>query len=475
TVRYNEWRNKRGIEIGAASYFLEVKRRNKKWILTLYDMFRADVLAKIKLKDIEDLRNLRKNKIASILEEEFNDSVNYLLEQVVAKIHENEKMFLKKEDIYRNQPYPISKFDEEIETKIDEEVKKILETDNQLEALKPYLDVLIVGEEKNKQAALVLLLGSKYKKNEYKQILVFKGTEGGGKTTLASTLVDFFKTKEVGRFTEHALEYSNLEDYEVLYIKELGFMDEEKQGVTPIKFLSCDDKGFIVEYTIKDEKGRFRTEQSHIPAITTVSTTTRLILDSQFERRAWLFNVDESEEQTTRVKKWKALMRRQKDEVKLGLRKVTDYEFCLEVVKRFISQVKPIDIVIPFPETLAETLTSKVLRTRGDIDKIFSFVELYALLNVKRLWKLKDGVYAVTPEVGIEALRLLEEPLANMLGGGDKRIGPLLKVMKELGLKESDEINKDIRETIAVKLSKSEETIRIYLNFLEKKGFLSSD
>jgi hypothetical protein len=154
-----------------------------------------------------------------------------------------------------------------------------------------------------------------------------KGTEGGGKTTIASTLTGFFKTKTVGRFTEHALEYSDIKGYEVLYIKELGSMDMDKQGVASIKFLSADDKGFIVEYTIRDEEGRFRTEQRRIPAITTVSTTTRLSLDSQFERRAWLFNVDESPAQTERVLKWKAWIGQQKDEIKLGLRKITDYDF----------------------------------------------------------------------------------------------------------------------------------------------------
>jgi len=62
-----------------------------------------------------------------------------------------------------------------------------------------------------------------------------------------------------------------------------------------------------------------------------------------------------------------------------------------------------------------------------------------------------------------------------MLHGGDERIKPLIKAMKELGLEKGSDIDKNIRETIAVKLGKSEETIRLYLNRLEKNGFLSSD
>jgi energy-coupling factor transporter ATP-binding protein EcfA2 len=91
-----------------------------------------------------------------------------------------------------------------------------------LQALKPHLDVVIVGEDDNKQAIYTLLIGSKFADLDKKQIIILKGTEGGGKTTIASTLTGFFKTKTVGRFTEHALEYSDIKGYEVLYIKELG-------------------------------------------------------------------------------------------------------------------------------------------------------------------------------------------------------------------------------------------------------------
>ena len=385
-------------------------------------------------------------------------------------------------------------FDEEIEKAIEEEVKRICEMDNQLEGLKPHLDVVVVGEDDNKKAILVLEAGSKFKELDKKQIIILKGMEGGGKTTLASNLTAPFKTKTVGRFTEHALEYSDLKGYEVLYIKELGSMDMDKQGVASIKFLSCDDGGFVVEYTVRDDAGRFRTEQKRIPAMTVISTTTRLLLDSQFERRAWLFNVDESEQQTERIKKWKAWIGQQKDEVKLGIRKITDYDFSREVLKRFIRRLQPQKIIIPFRETLAEALTSKVLRVRGDIDKLYTFIELYGLFNLKRLMKIKENVYAVTPEIAVEALNIILKPLANMLGGADERVKPLINALKEVQTvkDEYDEegrkrevletyvhagavIDKTVREQLAVKLGKSEKTVRAYLNYLEEKGFLSSD
>jgi energy-coupling factor transporter ATP-binding protein EcfA2 len=384
--------------------------------------------------------------------------------------------------------------DAEVEARIEAEMERIIEVENILEALKPHLDVVVVGEDENKKAILILLSGSKFEEVEKKQILLLKGTEGGGKTTLASTLTGFFKTKEVGRFSEHALEYSDLKGYEVLYIKELGSMDMDKQGVASIKFLSADDKGFIVEYTVKDENGRFRTEQKRIPAITTISTTTRLVLDSQFERRAWLFNVDEGEEQTERIKKWKAWLGRQRDEVKLGIRKITDYDFSKEVIRRVVSNLKPQKIVIPFRETLTEVLGSKNLRVRGDVDKLYTFIELYGLFNLKRLQKLTEDVYALTPEVAIEALKTIEKPLTNMLGKMDERVKPMLEALKEIpGVEERQtdegetceepirydvkgaEIDKKVREQIAIRLGKSERTVRELLNYLEACGYASSD
>jgi energy-coupling factor transporter ATP-binding protein EcfA2 len=414
------------------------------------------------------------------------------LERKVAALAFRAHMMQKGED-EDNTEQPLT-LDAEVEARIEAEMERIIEVENILEALKPHLDVVVVGEDENKKAILILLSGSKFEEVEKKQILLLKGTEGGGKTTLASTLTGFFKTKEVGRFSEHALEYSDLKGYEVLYIKELGSMDMDKQGVASIKFLSADDKGFIVEYTVKDEDGRFRTEQKRIPAITTVSTTTRLVLDSQFERRAWLFNVDEGEEQTERIKKWKAWLGKQKDEVKLGIRKITDYDFSKEVIRRVVSNLKPQKIVIPFRETLTEVLGSKNLRVRGDVDKLYTFIELYGLFNLKRLQKLTEDVYALTPEVAIEALKTIEKPLTNMLGKMDERVKPMLEALKEIfGVEERQtdegetceepirydvkgaEIDKKVREQIAVRLGKSERTVRELLNYLEACGYVSSD
>jgi hypothetical protein len=416
------------------------------------------------------------------------------LDRIAAKIYAERKTAQNK--TAKEEENEAKVFDPEVEAEIQSELAKVLEAENQVEALKPHLDRVLVGEDESKIPIFVLLLGSKYQEAEFKQIVLIKATEGSGKSTLIRNLAEGYKVKDVGRFSAHALDYTNLEGYEILSLKELGSMDMEKQGVSTIKFLSSDDRGYNVEVTVRDEDtGKFKTESYRIPCITVISTTTRLILDSQFERRAWIFSMDETPQQTERVARWKAEVEREKAEVLLGRRKITSLNFSQEVIRRFVAQIKPIKIVIPFPYTLSELLGYDVLRIRGDIDKLYVFVKFYATLNMRRLTKLKEDVYAVTPQVCMEALQIAEKPLVGMLSKMDERTHAILSVLKEIkdveyrtgedgdqhveeliryDVKDS-QIDKKVREQIAVKVGKSEQTIRKFFSSLENSGYVSGD
>lgn len=391
-------------------------------------------------------------------------------------------------------------FEADVEQQIEEEVNRIKEAENQLKALGPHLDRLTVGEENTKKAIAILNLSGKSPDPKTKQILLLKAEPGSGKSQLMQKLTQGYKVKDVGRFSAHALDYANLEGFEILRLKELGSMDEEKQGVSTVKFLSSDDQGYTVEITAKNEEtGRFTTEQYKIPPITTISSTTRLVLDAQFERRAWLFGMDETPEQTARISVWKAETEAQNSEKILGLRKITDYEFSSEVYKRFIERFQFKTVIIPFPSSLLNLLGHEVLRIRGDMDKLLNFVKLYGQLNLKRLRLIRGDVYAISPEVAVEAVNIIIEPLTGMLGRIDKRTRQVFDALKSIvDLKEVQQpsdskekplideveirydrknatIDKRIREKIAVKLGKSETTIRRFFTDLENSGYVSSD
>jgi hypothetical protein len=393
-------------------------------------------------------------------------------------------------------------FDAETEKRIETEVKRVLESDNQLQALEPHLDALIVEEKNNKRTILVLLSGSKYESPDKLAIIILKGESRGGKSHLANLTLTGFFYKKTGRFTQHGLDYSELEPYEVIYVQELGELDEQKYGLSTLRFLSSDDQGYTVEYPVRDERtGMIRNEVRRIPPKTVISTTTRISIEHQFENRSWTLSIDESKETTRKVLVWKAEKKRQEDEKLIGRRKITDYEYSKEVLKRFTKKIKSHRIIIPFRKTITKIFKSESsLRIRGDIDKVYNFIELYGNFNLKRLQRLEingEEIYAVTPEVAVEALEIIKGIISQMIAGIEPRTKEVLEALNETQViagftdprftkeaptriefhpnKMGNKIDKSEREQIARLIGKSEDTVRVRLNALCKSGYLSSN
>jgi hypothetical protein len=415
---------------------------------------------------------------------------------------EAEKKKQQKQTVKEEPAEKVQRFDAETEAKINETLQMVLEAPNQLEALTPHLNNMLFGEDNTKKVVCVLCFSAKCK-DECKVIILFKSTEGAGKSTIMRTVTKGYKVKDIGRFSAHALDYTDMEGFEILNLKELGSMDKEEYGVSTLKFVSCEDGGYKVEVVVRDtDTGKFKTEEHTIAPITTISSTTRLQLDPQFERRAWSFGLDETEEQSRRIGEFIAKKKKQDYEKKLGIRKLTDDEFSSEVYRRFVKQFKPVEVVIPFPQAIINTLGFNMLRVRGDINKLLTFVELYAMLNLKRLKKIGpeeykkiiNEMYVVTPEVALEALNLALQPIARMLSKVDDRTRVLFTALKKVteinytfpiegekveNLRTFDikgaQISKKIRDKIAVEIGKSEKVVRVFLSSLAAAGYVSED
>jgi hypothetical protein len=361
---------------------------------------------------------------------------------------------------------------------IDEEAERILSQPDVLAALGPHLDNILAGEGENKALCFVLLLSGKMTDPAMKQIILLKSEPGAGKTTLMR-LADAFRTKTVGRFTAHALDYADLEGYEVLRLQEIGSMDQEAQGVSTIKFLSSDDKGYTVEATERDPAtGRFTTRQYRIPPITLLTSTARVEVDPQFERRAWILNPDESEEQTRRVREWKARHEREKGLVALGLMRETSHERSMAVLRAVVKKLEPCDVVLPFPGAISRVLRTERLRARGDYDKLFALVKLHAFLHQRTLPRLmgRNGnrVVLATPESALRALRLAAKPYATMTSELEERGRRLISALRDMGVeREGDEIDPEAREGLAKRLGRSERTVGRYLDAWVRAGYMS--
>ncbi len=77
---------------------------------------------------------------------------------------------------------------------------------------------------------------------------------------------------------------------------------------------------------------------------------------------------------------------------------------------------------------LFNTLGFSVLRLRRDMTKLLTFAKLYGMLNLKRLEKLKEDTYILTPQVSVEALEIALFPLLTMLSRVDERTVAIFKV-----------------------------------------------
>lgn len=382
------------------------------------------------------------------------------------------------------EPQPVAadseKKDEGIFPEIVEEAERILNSSEPLPLIKQHLDKIIAGEDENKLTIFLLLLsGKKWIPFDQKAMIILKGEPAAGKTTLME-LTKFFYTKEVGRFSRHALDYSDLSQYEILKLKELGSIDQEDYGISTLKFLSSEDSGFVVEVTERGEDHKFKTTQYSTPPITMITSTTRVGLDSQLERRAWIFNPDESKEQTQRILEWKIRNEHEKDEVALGGRKMTSKEESILVLKTVVARLKPCQVIVPFKKTLLNLLNLGTLRVRGDFDKLLTICKLYAVLLQRTCFPKKERngepFVPLYPQNALEILKLVKNPLTAMQSGLERRTSQLVPILRELGYTiENEMLGKEQREEIAKKSGLSESTVRNYLWEWTKRGYMSSD
>jgi hypothetical protein len=367
-----------------------------------------------------------------------------------------------------------------LSTEEDAEIAAILDSPTPLKEMQQLLDDVAAGETNNKKLMLTLLTSGKSANPREREMILLKSRAGAGKTTLIESLIKAFKTKVVGRFSEHALDYSDLSGYEILYLKEVGHMDEEEQGVSTLKFLSADDQGYTVEVTMGSPQEGFTTVTRRIPPMTIVSSTTRVELDPQFERRCWIIYLDESSEQTDRIREWIARQETEELEVALGLREELSRDRAQRLLHALVEEITPCHVTVLFPRTFLRILEQSKLRVRGDFSKLMRMLKYYGRLRRRTLPKVKgrDGtdIVFVTPQAALDILKVAWEPLTLMTLELDKRTEKLLDGLEAMGWTEKGAaIPPDKRAELALKMGYASDTVYRYLNNLEKVSLLSSD
>jgi len=367
------------------------------------------------------------------------------------------------------------------------EAEKILSSKKPIDGVKKHLDNMIAGEDSNKLFVFILSLTAKCKDPSKKIIICAKQEAGAGKSWLLENVSSFFKCHVVSHLTKKALNYmgEQLANYEMLYIKELGLLDKENDttGNSSLKMMSVDDGGLSTTYTYKDpDSGKFTTETIKTDPKTILTSTTRKDIDPQFVRRYWIFSPDGSVEQTSRIEAFKIRKNNQENDVILGIRKFTDYDYSKEFLTCVVSLIEDRDILIPFYETIYGMLDKSKLRIRSDYDKIKLLLEMYALLNIRNLPTIKMNnktIFLLTPELAIEAMQIAREPLIYMAKDVEGRDYELVEIFRKLKLSPTTEDDVGTRIDYKVQLqiaellgNKSRMTIIRWLNDFEQKGFV---
>jgi len=332
-----------------------------------------------------------------------------------------------------------TEFEEQLEPAPEdyELAKKILRSPHALQIIKILLDESIKREGRNKIYAFLIALTAKHPNPKLKQILMLGGVSGGGKTTIANVLAKLLRTKKVGRYSEHAMDYSNLEKYELLYVQELLDLEQQKRmGISTIRFLSADDQGYTVEFTTGDPKQGFTTKTRKIPAMTVITTTTVTDTEAQFERRIHRVKVDESAATTKAVIEWKA--EEEKGAVFEWLGDLPKRRG-IYVLKAIVEQLEPYEVsAAPIAGVLAEILKTTHIRARGDYDKLLALTEMVAwLYQQQRPYIMRNGergeerMIFTLPQDAYYALEVGLQPILTMMTNLDKRLRDVLPAIEE--------------------------------------------
>lgn len=313
---------------------------------------------------------------------------------------------------------------------------------------------------------------------------------GAGKTWLLKNITSLYNSESVSHLTQRALNYmgENLRGKDILFIKELGNLDKEGSGSgnASIKMLSVDDGGLATTYTYRKEDGSFDTKTVYTDPITILTSSTRKSIDNQFVRRYWVFSPDTSSKQTEDIMKFKIKNNYQEQEVELGMRKYTDFDFSRGVLKALVSMIPSnLKIIVPFWKTVYSIMDTNNIRMRGDYDKIKLLIYLYAVLNYRCIPMIKidnngkeEDYYIITPQKTIDILRIARRPLIFMSKGTEARDYDLLEALKDLDIRaqtdiySGDEITKKVIYRISQKLGWSAARVRATLNKFVDLGFM---
>ena len=331
--------------------------------------------------------------------------------------------------------------------------------------IKQYQEMGLVGEERN-SANLSLSCFTRHLPAINRRHVIPEGASGSGKTTLTRTVLRPFwnDVEYYTRVTGAGLERRGISlEGKILYIEQL-----EGNQPDQLKYLMTGGNLTILSAE-RDSSGKIVATARQLdgePVL--VSTAVGTVVDPQLRNRASPLEIDESEEQTTRImrNKLEHWANVHADDGESACSQIRLIDAKCKLLGQSVKEVK-----IPFAMQLEQGLP-KVLSMRRGTDRLTSLIGadafMKAALGFRPMVQLKEQVgryvYVVAlPEDLIDALYCLGEAFADSLTGFLERARQVYEALQKNGGGSSSDM--------ARVLILSQNRAREYLNYLVEQGY----
>jgi DNA primase len=276
----------------------------------------------------------------------------------------------------------------------------------------------LVGEKENAATALLCAVSARLPRPLN---LTVNGESSSGKNFLLSSATAFIPD-------EHKKSTSGLTAKALMHAREDEFQHKaiiiaEYEGVSSADYaIRTMQSEQVIEWDYVDTgKGiKKKTNKVRGPAAF-LQATTRPVLHPENETRLLFISVDESNEQTEAILKRQARIAAANGVVLPNEESIKDWH-------EFLRSLIPMNICIPYAETLAEHFPADRVRSRRDFPKLLGLIETLAYLHQNRRENKNNAVIAA-PDDYLVAKRLFENSYAT---GPDSKLTELLTAAQAL-------------------------------------------
>jgi energy-coupling factor transporter ATP-binding protein EcfA2 len=243
-----------------------------------------------------------------------------------------------------------------------ERAKKLLVNPRLLDEIIEYFNQSYLGREKEKK---LLYLISLFTKLNQSSLVVITGETSSGKSSLVETVINaipeeakMFFTATSGKFFLYLNKPIHNKVLVVYEIEGIG-------GLNFLKTFITEGKAYLGS-VIKTSEGLRPVEiKKDTRGLVCITTTTKTIIDEEVGNRGFILNIETPPEMIREI-----ILKKQE-------LKSPDFR----VLKLIYQLLRPVDVVIPFFNKLAELFPCNEPRRLRDFDKIVNLIKAHALLH----------------------------------------------------------------------------------------------